>query len=80
MTRIVVSSEERVKIGIRDPITNDYQSEKDLAEELLRILIGQGYEYKPDIKDETTLKSNLQNQLERLNSYRHSDFVFSPNE
>lgn len=80
MKRIVISEEGRINICTRDSQENVNQKERELEDELLRILISQGYEYRDDIKNEETLKNNLKRQLETLNRHRKKDFSFSPSE
>lgn len=50
-----------------------YQSEAELEQELIKDLVGQGYQYRPDIHTPATLLANLREQLERLNEVTFTD-------
>ena len=52
--------------------SDSYQSEAELEQEFIRLLITQGYEYLK-IYDKDGLVSNLRRQLELLNDYDFSD-------
>jgi len=53
--------------------TASYQSESDLERELLRDLVGLGYEYLPDLRTPRSLLVNVREQLQALNGARFSD-------
>lgn len=55
--------------------SGNYQSEKQLEEELLADLQQQGYEYRHDLNSHSKLLANLRGQLQRLN-----DVVFTDSE
>lgn len=55
--------------------SGNYQSEKQLEEELLADLQQQGYEYRHDLNSHSKLLANLRGQLQRLN-----DIVFTDSE
>ncbi len=59
------SAEYRVRSG-------KYQSEAELEEEFITLLISQGYEY-IQIHNEASLIQNLRRQLEKLNDYTFTD-------
>ncbi len=59
------SAEYRVRSG-------KYQSEAELEEEFIKLLISQGYEY-IQIHNEASLIQNLRRQLEKLNDYTFTD-------
>lgn len=50
-----------------------YQSEAELEQELIKDLVGQGYQYRPDIHTPAALLANLREQLERLNEVTFTD-------
>ncbi|MDK8241629.1 type I restriction endonuclease subunit R [Corynebacterium coyleae] len=51
----------------------NYQTESQLEQALIEQLGKQGYEYRPDINDNKSLKSNIRTQLEKINKYAFSD-------
>ncbi|SDG30182.1 type I restriction endonuclease subunit R [Rhodobacter capsulatus] len=50
-----------------------YQSEDDLERELVRDLVDQGYEFRPDITSAQAILANIRVQLQNLNSVVFSD-------
>lgn len=50
-----------------------YQSEDDLERELVRDLVDQGYEFRPDITSAQAMLANIRVQLQNLNSVVFSD-------
>lgn len=54
-----------------------YQSEDDLERELVRDLVDQGYEYRPDITSSQALLANIRFQLQDLNSIAFSDIEWA---
>ncbi len=52
--------------------SDSYQSEADLENEFIRMLVEQGYEYLP-IHTEADLIANLRKKIEQLNSYDFTD-------
>lgn len=52
--------------------SDDYQSEAELEQELIRVLQANGYEY-VSLKTPEALLLNLRQQLERLNDYQFSE-------
>ena len=53
--------------------SSSYQTESQLEEAFITQLAKQGYEYRTDINDNETLKSNIRQQLEKINNYTFSD-------
>lgn len=58
--------------ALSEPPTG-YQSEAELEQELIKDLVDQGYQYRPDIHTPATLLANLREQLERLNEVTFTD-------
>lgn len=58
--------------ALSEPPTG-YQSEAELEQELIKDLVAQGYQYRPDIHTPATLLANLREQLERLNEVTFTD-------
>ena len=52
---------------------DSYQSEDDLERELVRDLVGQGYEFLPHVKNPETMLANVRVQLQLLNRMEFSD-------
>jgi type I restriction enzyme R subunit len=52
---------------------DSYQSEDELERELVQDLRNQGYEYRPDLKDQATMLANVRVQIETLNKVTFSD-------
>ncbi len=52
---------------------SSYQSEADLEKELIKDLSNQGYEYRNDINNPTTLLENIRVQLQELNKVEFKD-------
>ena len=72
---IVASSDESTVVAEYTPEKRkgtDYQSEKELEQEFIKRLVGQGYEH-INIKSEQDLIDNLRIQLEKLNNYTFLD-------
>ncbi len=72
---IVAETNENTVVTEYTPVRNrtqQYQTEKELEKEFIRMLTEQGYEYLP-IKTEKDLISNLRAKLEILNNYQFSD-------
>ncbi|PWE49077.1 DEAD/DEAH box helicase [Thioclava sp. NG1] len=57
---------------IEDP-AKGYQSEGDLECELVKDLVDQGYEFRPDIDSSQAMLANIRVQLQNLNSVAFSD-------
>lgn len=87
---IISESNDSTVVTEYKPLSNkkstNYQSERDLEEEFIRLLEDQSYEYL-NIKSEDDLVKNLKTQLEKLNDYQFSDteweqlykIIFNPN-
>ncbi|MCY4051082.1 MAG: type I restriction endonuclease subunit R [Gammaproteobacteria bacterium] len=56
---------------------DNYQSESDLEQELVRDLIHQGYEYLPELTTPEAMLANLRVQLQTLNNVQFSDLEWS---
>jgi len=72
---IVASTDEATVVAEYAPeyrTVADYQSEADLERELIRRLVGQGYELL-SISNEEALIANLRKPLQILNSFTFSD-------
>lgn len=52
--------------------SNKFESETELEEAFIKLLIAQGYEYLP-IKNNNDLKNNLRKQIEKLNNYQFTN-------
>ena len=64
----VVTNYEKVKQN-----RTTYQSEADLENEFIKMLVEQGYEHLKDVHNEEGLIKNLRVQLEKLNNYKFTD-------
>ncbi len=53
-------------------VAEGYQSEGDLEQELIADLQNQGYEYRPDLNSQETLRANVRTQLQTLNNVQFS--------
>ncbi len=54
-------------------VAEGYQSEGDLEQELIADLQNQGYEYRPDLNSQETLRANVRTQLQTLNNVQFSN-------
>ena len=54
-------------------LQENYQSEEALEDELIKDLMNQGYEYRPDIKTPQKMAENIRKQIETLNNIHFSD-------
>ena len=74
--KIIVEQDNSTVVGCYDVPKRDggsYQSEARLEAEFIKQLVGQGYEYAKQVKDEASLLQNLRRQLELLNDVTLSD-------
>lgn len=73
---IIVSSDEYTVVAEYNSENNGhsekYQSEAELEQEFIDLLVSQGYEYLP-IHKESELRENIRKQLEQLNNYTFTD-------
>ncbi len=72
---IIVETSENTVVSEYEPVkkrSDAYQSEADLEEEFIRLLVGQGYG-RLQIHTEEDLVANLRERIEELNDYRFTD-------
>ena len=72
---IVAQTTENTVVTEYEPVkarSDSYQSEAELEQEFIRMLMEQGYEYLP-VHSEDELLKNLRAQLENMNNYHFSD-------
>lgn len=54
-------------------VAESYQSEGDLERELIEDLVGQGYDYLPDLNNPQAMLANVREQLQTLNDVQFKD-------